>query len=95
MQMPVRRTDDRSYEPKGRGFAEELGLAALGFEGATSVRIGRPSYHPAALLKIHILNRVASSRRLARECQRSIEFIWLTVARSRLLGHRGLRRCCG
>ena len=38
-------------------------------------------YHPATLLKIYIygyLNRVPSSRRLERECQRNIELIWLT-----------------
>lgn len=42
---------------------------------------GRPSYHPAVLLKIYIygyLNRVQSSRRLERECQRNIELMWLT-----------------
>ena len=42
---------------------------------------GRPSYHPATLLKIYIygyLNRVSSSRRLERECQRNIELVWLT-----------------
>jgi transposase len=42
---------------------------------------GRPSYHPATLLKIYIygyLNRLASSRRLERETQRSLELIWLT-----------------
>jgi transposase len=42
---------------------------------------GRPPYHPAVLLKIYIygyLNRVQSSRRLERECQRNIELMWLT-----------------
>ena len=40
-----------------------------------------PGYHPATLLKIYIygyLNRVPSSRRLERECQRNIELFWLT-----------------
>ena len=35
---------------------------------------GRPAYHPATLLKIYVygyLNRVQSSRRLERECQRN------------------------
>jgi transposase len=48
---------------------------------ATDQGHGRPSYHPATLLKIYIygyLNRVPSSRRLERECQRNIELIWLT-----------------
>ena len=42
---------------------------------------GRPAYHPATLLKIYVygyLNRVQSSRRLERECQRNIELVWLT-----------------
>jgi transposase len=42
---------------------------------------GRPCYHPATLLKIYIygyLNRIPSSRRLERECQRNIELVWLT-----------------
>src|SRR5262249_34574097 len=40
-----------------------------------------PSYHPGMMLKLYIygyLNRVPSSRRLERECQRNIEMIWLT-----------------
>ena len=44
-------------------------------------RPGRPSYHPAVLLKIYIygyLNRIQSSRRLERECQRNVELMWLT-----------------
>src|SRR5262245_51119496 len=49
--------------------------------GRSSLR-GRPAQrHPATLLKIYIygyLNRVPSSRRLERECQRNIELIWLT-----------------
>jgi transposase len=42
---------------------------------------GRPGYHPATLLKIYVygyLNRIASSRRLERECQRNVELMWLT-----------------
>jgi transposase len=62
-------------------FVEELELEPLGFEGVTPSTTGRPSYHPAVLLKIYIygyLNRVQSSRRLERECQRNIELMWLT-----------------
>ena len=60
---------------------DELNLKALGFERATAAATGRPGYHPATLLKIYIygyLNRIASSRRLERECQRNIELVWLT-----------------
>jgi hypothetical protein len=42
---------------------------------------GRPSYHPATLLKVYLygyLNRIPSSRRLERETQRNIELMWLT-----------------
>ncbi len=62
-------------------FVDELDLASLGFEGVTPANTGRPSYHPAVLLKIYIygyLNRVESSRRLERECQRNVELMWLT-----------------
>ena len=62
-------------------FVEGLDLGELGFGRVTSLEQGRPSYHPATLLKIYIygyLNRVPSSRRLERECQRNIELVWLT-----------------
>jgi transposase len=62
-------------------FVEELDLPSLGFEGTQAAATGRPSYHPAVLLKIYIygyLNRVQSSRRLERECQRNVEVMWLT-----------------
>ena len=62
-------------------FVEGLDLGKLGFSRVVPPERGRPSYHPATLLKIYIygyLNRVPSSRRLERECQRNIELIWLT-----------------
>lgn len=62
-------------------FVNELDLAGLGFNGARPAQTGRPGYHPAILLKIYIygyLNRVPSSRRLERECQRNVELMWLT-----------------
>ena len=62
-------------------FVAELDLAALGFKGTTPASTGRPSYDPAVLLKIYIygyVNRVQSSRRLERECQRNVELMWLT-----------------
>ena len=62
-------------------FVDELNLLKLGFEGAEPAETGRPSYHPAVLLKIYIygyLNRVQSSRRLETETQRNLELIWLT-----------------
>ena len=62
-------------------FVEELELGPLGFDGTKPSATGRPSYHPAVLLKIYIygyLNRVQSSRRLERECHRNVELMWLT-----------------
>ena len=62
-------------------FVDELSLEKLGFEGAQPAATGRPSYHPAVLLKIYIygyLNQVQSSRRLEREAQRNVELMWLT-----------------
>jgi transposase len=62
-------------------FVDELDLAELGFEGAEPAATGRPSYHPAVLLKLYVygyLNRIPSSRRLEREAQRHVELMWLT-----------------
>jgi transposase len=47
-------------------FIDELDLAVLGFAGVVPEATGRPSYHPATLLKIYLygyLNQVQSSRR--------------------------------
>jgi transposase len=62
-------------------FVDGLDLDKLGFVGVQPFDTGRPSYHPGVMLKLYIygyLNRVPSSRRLERECQRNIEMIWLT-----------------
>src|SRR3978361_1988894 len=62
-------------------FVDGLDLAGLGFGGVEPEATGRAAYHPAPLLKISVygyLNRVQSSRRLERECQRNIELVWLT-----------------
>ena len=87
-------------------FVGELDLAELGFEGATPADTGRPAYYPGALLKIYIygyLNRIQSSRRLERECQRNVELMWLTgrlapdfktIADFRRDNGRGIRNVC-
>src|SRR5712672_73500 len=62
-------------------FVDGLDLGKLGFARVEALLTGRPGYHPATLLKIYIygyLNRIPSSRRLERECQRNIELVWLT-----------------
>ncbi|CAB3883215.1 IS1182 family transposase ISBusp4 [Achromobacter aegrifaciens] len=87
-------------------FVDELNLESLGFEKAAPAATGRPSYHPAVLLKIYIygyLNRVQSSRRLERECQRNVELMWLvgrlapdfkTIADFRRDNGSGIRNVC-
>src|ERR1700757_1054585 len=62
-------------------FVEKLELSELGFDGVAPEATGRPSYHPAVLLKLYIygyLNRVQSSRRLEHEAARNVEVMWLT-----------------
>lgn len=62
-------------------FVDGLDLRKLGFTSIDPLDTGRPGYHPATMLKLYIygyLNRVPSSRRLERECQRNLELIWLT-----------------
>lgn len=62
-------------------FVDNLDLADLGFAGVDPQSTGRPSYHPAALLRLYVygyLNAVQSSRRLEREANRNVEVMWLT-----------------
>jgi len=87
-------------------FINELDMVALGFAGATPATTGRPSYHPAVMLKIYLygyLNRIQSSRRLERECQRNVELMWLigrlspdfkTIADFRRDNGKGIRNVC-
>jgi len=60
-------------------FVDEMDLFKMGFK-VIPAETGRPSYHPATMLKIYIygyLNRVQSSRRLEHETQRNVELMWL------------------
>jgi len=87
-------------------FVDQLDLLALGFEGAEPATTGRPSYHPAVLLKIYIygyLNRIQSSRRLERETQRNVKLMWLasrltpdfkTIADFRRDNGNAIRKVC-
>jgi transposase len=87
-------------------FIGELDLVALGFDGANPAATGRPSYHPSVLLKLYLygyLNRIQSSRRLERECQRNVELMWLigrlapdfkTIADFRRNNGKGIRNIC-
>ncbi|MEM6770885.1 MAG: IS1182 family transposase [Bacteroidota bacterium] len=60
-------------------FVDQLDLDELGFKSIQSM--GASAYGADVLLKIYLygyLNRVRSSRRLARECALNIELMWLT-----------------
>ncbi|WBL20870.1 IS1182 family transposase [Zunongwangia sp. HRR-M8] len=83
-------------------FVNLLDLSQMGFQNIASQ--GRPPYHPADLLKLFIygyMNRMRSSRRLEKECQRNIEVIWLlknlkpdhnTIARFRKENPKAIRK---
>jgi len=61
-------------------FVGSLDLSALDFPKAQAKRTGSPPFYPGDLLKLHIygyLNKVRSSRGLARECERNEELWWL------------------
>jgi transposase len=87
-------------------FVDALDLRSLGFGGVVPEATGRPSYHPAILLKLYIygyLNRVQSSRRLEREVGRNVELMWLTgrlmpdhktIASFRKDNGRAIRQVC-
>ncbi len=61
-------------------FVERLDFVKLGFVRAEAAATGRPGYDPRLLLGLYLwghLNGLCSSRKLARECQRNLEVIWL------------------
>jgi transposase len=107
--LPERLDDYISEENAMRvvdAFVEGLDLGALGFDGVTPAKTGRPAYHPAVLLKLYIygyLNRIQSSRRLEKEAQRNVELMWLigrlapdfkTIANFRRNNGKGIRNVC-
>lgn len=83
-------------------FVESLDPDKMGFKPIATQ--GRPPYHPADLLKLYIygyMNRMRSSRRLEKECERNLEVIWLlknlkpdhnTIARFRKDNPKAIRR---
>jgi transposase len=83
-----------------------LDLSSLGFEGVVPADTGRPSYHPAVLLKLYVygyLNRIASTRRLETEALRNVELMWLitrlapdfkTIANFRKENGKAIRKVC-
>lgn len=61
-------------------FIGTLDFTALEFVRARAAQTGRPGYDPRQLLGLYIwghLNRVRTSRKLERECERNLEAIWL------------------
>lgn len=61
-------------------FVGSLDLKGLGFKRVEPREMGRPSYDPYDMLKLHVygyLNQVRSSRKLERECHRNVEVMWM------------------
>ena len=61
-------------------FIAVLDFAELKFVRAQAAATGRPGYDPRQLLGLYIwghLNRVRTSRKLERECERNLEALWL------------------
>ena len=90
-------------------FVDQWDLKSLGFEGVVPADTGRPSYHPAVLLKLYVygyLNRIQSTRRLETEALRHVELMWLirlitrltpdlkTIANFRRENGKAIRKVC-
>lgn len=61
-------------------FVSRFDFVKLGFNRSIAAGEGRPPYSPADLMKLYLygyLNRIRSSRKLEKECERNIELIWL------------------
>ena len=62
-------------------YVGTLNVKALGFKNVDDgLKAGQPAFDPADLLQLYLygyLNRVRSSRRLAAECVRNLEVMWL------------------
>jgi len=61
-------------------FVDSLNISDLGFERAKPEYTGRPGFDPKDLLKLYIygyFNKIRSSRKLAKECKRNLEVIYL------------------
>jgi transposase len=62
-------------------FVDALDMVQLGFRHAVPQQTGRPPYDPRMMMKLYLygyLNQARSSRKLARECRRNVEVMWLT-----------------
>lgn len=62
-------------------FIDACDLKQMKFEAVGMETTGRPAYAAAALSRLHVYgytNGIRSSRRLAAECERNFEVMWLT-----------------
>lgn len=61
-------------------FVDMLDVKTFGFRHIQVKHTGAPSFHPCLLLKIYFygyFNKIRSSRKLEKECERNIEMRWL------------------
>lgn len=61
-------------------FVDMLDLKTFGFQHVQTKQKDAPGFHPCVLLKIYFygyFNRIRSSRKLEKECERNIEMRWL------------------
>ena len=61
-------------------FVNQFDFMKLGFKNAVATVQGQPPYDPSGLMKLYMygyLNRIRSSRKLEKECERNLELIWL------------------
>jgi transposase len=61
-------------------FCKQIDYTTLNFRGKYTQDNCRPNYHPSLLLALYLygyLNGIRSSRKLAQECTRNIEVMWL------------------
>jgi transposase len=61
-------------------FVNQFDFKKLEFKNAVAPEEGQPPYAPSDLMKLYMygyLNRIRSSRKLEKECERNLELIWL------------------
>ena len=83
MLLPVRVEEYISEDNGVRAvdvYVDSLDMGALGFGNTEGGGAGQPAYPPGGLLKLYwygFMQGMRSSRKLARECERNLEVIWL------------------
>lgn len=72
--------DEENVVRKIDAFVDALNLQDFGFKVKYKAEIHTAAFHPAVLVKLIIYgycNRIKSAHRLAIECTRNIEIMWL------------------